>query len=272
VIELALEGVSFAYAGGDPVLDELDLHVPAGQTLALVGANGCGKTTLVRHLDGLLRPDRGRVLVGGEDAAERSVAELARLVAVCFQQPDRQIFSHSVRDELEFGPRHLGLGDEEAFERAKAALAAVGLSDDLGRHPADLGESERKLLTVASVLAMDTPVLVLDEPTTGLDAPGVERVTGIIADLHARGRTVIAISHDMRFVAESFERVVALEHGTVVLDGSPTEVFAEEAWPSLRCAGLEPPEAARIGARAGLGSTPTEGAIAEAITLARGGR
>jgi energy-coupling factor transport system ATP-binding protein len=263
--ELRLERVSFEYPGGTWALDGIDLRIATGESVALVGANGSGKTTLARHLDGLLRPTTGRVLVDGQDAAERRVAQLARVVGLGFQQPDRQIFSHNVRDEVEFGPRHMGLTGEEAFARATAALDRVGLGDDLGAHPGDLGETRRRLLTIASVLAMETPVVVLDEPTTGLDARGVERVARILRELHAAGRTVIGISHDMRFVAETFERVVVLAAGRIVADGRPAEVFAEAGWTTLREAGLEPPAAAITGARLGLGPTPTEEAIVEAL-------
>ncbi len=211
------------------------------------------------------------MLVGGEDAATRDVAQLSAIVGLCFQQPDRQIFSRNVRDEVEFGARHLGASDEEAFARAKEALAAVGMADDLWRHPDDLGETRRKLLTIASVLAMHTPVVVLDEPTTGLDVRGVERIKGIVGALHEEGRTIVGISHDMRFVAESFERIVVLDRGRIVLDGSPVEVFAESAWPVLRAAGLEPPAAALAGARLGLGSTPTEVSLAEALARNQAG-
>jgi len=267
--ELRLEGVEFEFAGGPRVLAGIDLTIGVGESLALIGANGSGKTTLARHLDGLLRPTQGRVLIDGEDAAGRSVAELAATVALCFQRPEQQIFASSLRDEVEFGPRHLGASGEEAFPRAKAALETVGLGDDLSRHPADLGETGRKLLTIASVLAMETPVMVLDEPTTGLDARGLERVQGIIADLHKTGRSVIVISHDMRFVAETSDRVVLLDAGRVVLDGSPSEVFAEAAWPLLRVAGLEPPHAALVGARLGLGSTPTDASVIAGISEQR---
>jgi energy-coupling factor transport system ATP-binding protein len=266
MIELRLECVSFAYPGGASVLDAVDLVIPPGQTLALIGANGSGKTTLVRHLDGLLRPTEGRVVIDGRDAAGRRVAELAALVGLCFQQPDRQLFARSVRDETEFGPRHLGTDAESAFERARAALETVGLGDDLGRHPDDLGDVQRKLLAIAAVLAMDTPVVVLDEPTTGLDPAGLELVGRVIAGLRGVGRTVIAVSHDLRFVAETFERIVLLDQGRIALDGSPDEVFAEDAWPALRDAGLEPPPAAVMGARLGLGSTPTEAAIVAGLT------
>ena len=145
------------------------------------------------------------------------------------------------------------------------------MAADLGRHPGDLGESRRKLLTIAGVLAMGTPVVVLDEPTTGLDGGGVGLVAELVADLHAEGRTVIAISHDLQFVAETFGRVVVLDHGRVVLDGSPREVFAEPSWRTLRAASLEPPAAALVGARLGLGSTPTEAALLSALDAAGSG-
>jgi len=264
VSELRLEGVTFDYPDGTRALDGVDLTIPVGESVALVGANGSGKTTLARHLNGLLRPGAGRVTVGGADAAERTVAQLARVVALGFQQPDRQIFGRTVREEVEFGPKRQGASTEEAFARAKEALAQVGLEDDLGTHPGDLGESRRRLLTIASVLAMDAPVVVLDEPTTGLDARGIERVTGILRELHVAGRTVIGISHDIRFVAETFARVVVLDHGRIVLDGTPVAVFAEPAWPTLRAGGLEPPAAAVAGARLGLGPTPTDDALVRA--------
>ncbi|HEV2006101.1 MAG TPA: hypothetical protein VGQ85_05745, partial [Candidatus Limnocylindrales bacterium] len=124
---------------------------------------------------------------------------------------------------------------------------------------------KRKLLTVASIIAMDTPILVLDEPTTGQDARGVARIQDIVAGLAGEGRTVIAISHDMRFVAETFERVIVMGAGRILLDGTPAEVFAETAWPTLASTYLEPPLAARVGARVRLGPTPTEASLVEAL-------
>ncbi len=260
-MDVELQSVSFAYPGGVPVLDDVDLFIPGGQSVALVGANGSGKTTLARHLNGLLRPSRGRVLVDGADIANRRVADLAASVAVGFADPDRQVFSRSVRAEVEFGPRRLGFSTERRERAVAEALAATGLAEAAEIHPHDLGESRRMLLALASLLAMQTAVLVLDEPTVGLDPAGEARVVRAVAALRAAARTVIAISHDMRFAAGSFERIVVLERGRIVLDGSPAEVYAEGSWPILRRAGLEPPEAALLGARLGLGSTPSESAL-----------
>lgn len=267
--EIRLEGVTFDYPDGTRALDGVDLLFERGSSLALVGANGSGKTTLARHLNGLLRPSRGRVLLDDRDTTDLRVAQLARSVGLAFQQPDRQIFGSTVRDEVEFGPRHAGEVAELAFARTTAALAQVGMADDLGTHPDDLGETRRKLLTIASVLAMATPVVVLDEPTTGLDARGVELVNGLIRGLVAEGRSVVGISHDLRFVAETFESVAVLDRGRITAQGTPQEVFAQARWPTLRAAGLEPTAAALIGARLGLGSTPTEAALVEALRRER---
>lgn len=264
--ELAIEGLAHVYpSSGVRAIDGVSLRIAPGERVALIGQNGSGKTTLVRHLNGLLRPTEGRVLVGGTDAAGLTVAQLAARVGLVFQDPDRQIFAGSVRKEVEFGPRNLGHGGSELRESVRDALEATGLAGDERTNPYDLGQSRRKLLAIASVLAMRTPVLVLDEPTTGQDASGVERVGSVLDAVAAEGRTVLAISHDMRFVAEGFDRVVVMRAGRIVLDGSPSRVFAADAWEALRSTYLEPPLAAMVGERLGLGSTPTEGELIRAL-------
>jgi energy-coupling factor transport system ATP-binding protein len=266
---LRLEGVGFVYPDGTRALESVDLAFAPGEAVAIVGQNGSGKSTLVRHLNGLLRPTTGRVLHDEEDVAGVRVAALASRVGIVFQNPDRQIFAGKVRDEVAFGPRMLGRSGPEAAAAGAGALETVGLSDSRDANPYDLGYSRRKLLAIASVLAMQTPVVVLDEPTTGQDSRGIARVQQVVADLVAGGRTVIAISHDMRFVAESFARVVVMGGGRVLLDGSPAEVFGEPSWPVLESTYLDPPYAALVGARLGLGSTPTEAALIAALS-ARG--
>lgn len=267
--DLTLDAVTYRYPqGGALALEDITLQIAAGERVALVGQNGSGKTTLARHLNGLLRPTSGRVLHDGADVAPRSVAQLARSVGLVFQDPDRQIFSGSVRAEVEFGPRNLGLAGRQLRAAVDAALASVGLEAEARTNPYDLGASRRKLLALASVQAMATPVLVLDEPTTGQDQRGVATVRRVIDDAHAAGRTVIAISHDMRFVAESFDRVVVLRAGRVALDGRPAAVFGEPSWPVLRSTFLEPPLPAVVAARLGLGPAPTDADLLAALALA----
>jgi energy-coupling factor transport system ATP-binding protein len=262
---LRFDGVGFVYPDGTRALQGVDLSIEPGVAVAVVGQNGSGKSTLVRHLNGLFRPTEGRVLHDGRDIASSRVATLAASVGIVFQNPDRQIFASKVRDEVAFGPRILGRSAPQVAAAVDDALSVVGLRDVADENPYDLGFSRRKLLAIASVMAMGTPVLVLDEPTTGQDARGIARVRRVVADVVASGRTVIAISHDMRFVAESFGRVVVMAAGRVSLDGTPAEVFAEAAWPTLAATYLEAPYAARVGARLGLGSTPTDVALVDAL-------
>ena len=267
MVELRAEGLVHVYReGGVRALDGVELRIAPGERVALIGQNGSGKTTLVRHLNGLLRPTGGRVTVDGSDAASLTVAQLASRVGLVFQDPDRQVFAGSVRAEVEFGPRNLGCSGTELAAAVGEALAATGLAGEERTNPYDLGQSRRKLLSLASVLAMRTPVLVLDEPTTGQDLRGVERVRAIVDEAVRVGRTVVAISHDMRFVAETFDRVVVMRAGRIILDGSPAEVFAADAWEALGSTYLEPPLASVIGDRLGVGSTPTDASLVAALS------
>jgi len=265
MIELQVQELVYRYPGGVRALDGVSLRVEPGHRVALIGQNGSGKTTLVRHLNGLLRPTGGRVLLGGRDISAERVGHLAARVGLVFQDPDRQIFAGSVRAEVEFGPRNLGRRGAELRRAAAASLEAVGLAGEERTNPYDLGAARRKLLALASVLAMRTPILVLDEPTTGQDATGIATIQRVVAESHAAGRTVIAVSHDMEFVAATFDRVVVLRAGRVILDGTPGEVFAERSWETLRSSYLEPPPAAVMGARMGLGQTPTDEALIAAL-------
>jgi len=267
--DIKVRDLQFDYPGGVRALDGVNLEIGAGERVAIVGQNGSGKTTLVRHFNGLLRPTEGDVTVGGVKTGEARVAQLAAKVALAFQDPDRQIFAGSVEGEVGFGARNLGLRGEALEAAVKSALQSVGLSAERKTNPYDLGYSRRKLLTIASVLAMQTPVVVLDEPTTGQDARGVRTIQDIVAALAGDGRTVIAVSHDLRFVAESFERVVVMRQGQVVLDGSVADVFAEQRWPVLQSTNLQPPYAATVGARLGLGSTPTVASVVAALGTVR---
>ena len=214
------EQLAFAYPDGTAALVGIDLEIGAGERVAITGRNGSGKSTLVRHWNGLLRPTAGHVRIGDRPTERRRVAELARVVGIAFQDPGTQLFARTCREEAAFGARNCGLRGAALDAAVTAALEAVGLADRAKEHPYDLGLAHRRLLAIASVLAMGTPVVVLDEPTPGQDGDGRARLREIVANLATEGRTVVTISHDRDFIAESFDRVVVMDAGRVVADGS----------------------------------------------------
>jgi len=236
---IEVTGLWFWYKENAPVLAGVDLAVPSGQFVALVGANGSGKTTLVKHLNGLLRPRRGQVQVAGEDAASRSVGELARQVGYLFQAPEQQIFSATVRQELAFGPRNLGLAPAEVEARVEGALARFALDSVADQPPAIMSYGLRRRVTLASLAAMDPPVLVLDEPTVGLDAPGRRETFEWLTELQADGRTILLVTHDMALAAEYADRVIVLYQGQIIADGPPSALFQQSD--VLARASLVPP-------------------------------
>jgi cobalt transport protein ATP-binding subunit len=229
LVDLALEVADlwFSYEEGAPVLRGVDLRVPRGQFVALVGANGSGKTTLVKHFNGLLRHRRGEVRVAGQSTARRSVGELARQVGFLFQHPEQQIFGPTIHQEVAFGPRNLGLTSVEVEARVQAALDRFELSAVADKPPAILSYGIRRRITLASLAAMDPPILVLDEPTVGLDAAGLSETFDWLAELHAQGRTILLVTHDMSLVAERAQRAVVLHQGQILADAPPAELFAQ---------------------------------------------
>jgi energy-coupling factor transport system ATP-binding protein len=262
---IAARNLAHRYPGGPEVLHGVDLVVRSGEAVAIVGQNGSGKTTLVKHLNGLLRPDGGSVEIEGSDIRPVAVGALARTVGFVFQNPDDQLFNRSVEREVAFGPHNLGLESRLARELVDRALDLAGLASVRAVNPYDLGLSVRKLVAFASVLAMEPAVLVLDEPTTSQDGPGVARVGRIVDAYRRAGRTVIAITHDMEFAAGHFERIVVMRDGEIVADASPAEIFAPGCEALLASTGLVAPVAARLGARLGLGSTPSIGHLLAAL-------
>lgn len=248
MIPLLFDHVSFRY--GDVVaLHDVSLHIAPGEQVALIGPNGAGKSTLARHLNALLRPTTGRVLVGEHDTHTTSTAQLARSVGYVFQQPDQQIFKRTVRDEVAFGPHNILADPANVTAAVDEALQATELTALADQHPHDLQPWQRKLVAIACVLAMRTPVVVFDEPTGGQDAHGVRLISAIMRQLQAAGHTVIMISHDMDFCADHCRRVVALDRGQVIGDGTPAQVFAH---PDLAQHALEAPQLMRLAQRLAL--------------------
>lgn len=244
-MDVAVDRVHYTYPGGIAALNDVSLHVAAGEQVAIVGQNGSGKTTLARHLNGLLRPSHGRVIVGDWSTGSHSVAQMARRVGYLFQHPDEQLFQRTVAAEVAFGPRNLGFGPQRVEALVAEALASLELTDVAQENPYDLGLAWRKRVALAAVVAMDTPIVVLDEPTTGQDARFQARLVRLLADWQQRGITVIVISHDMEFVAAHFERLVVMHAGRVLRDGLTIEVVGETA--VLQQTHVEPPAITRLG-------------------------
>lgn len=244
---LHAEGVWYSYPGREPALRDVDVEIGAGEFVALVGQNGSGKTTLAKHFNGLLRPERGRVLVDGKEIAGRDTADLASTIGYCYQNPDHQIFATTVAEEIEFGPRNLGVPADEVVARTGRLLDLVNLRDEAERYPFSLGRGQRQKLAVASVLAMEPQVLIVDEPTTGLDWQGGTAMMRLMRELHAGGRTVVIITHDMNIVAEFAGRAIVMAGGRIVVDGTPAEVFSDDD--ALHEADLRVPQAFQIARR-----------------------
>ena len=245
--------VWFRYETGVQALAGVALTLGAGEYVALIGANGSGKTTLAKHVNGLLRPQRGRVCVIGHDVGAVSTGELARHVGYVFQNPDHQLFAPSVWEEIAFGPRNLGLSQAEVEARVEAALTAFDLTPLADVPPATLGYGQRRLVTLAAVHAMQPQVLILDEPTVGLDRRLTQRLLDWVAERHAAGTTVVFITHDMR-LAPRAARCLVMHRGQILLDASTAEAFAQPQL--LEQAGIVPPPIVMLGQRLGLPDTP----------------
>jgi energy-coupling factor transport system ATP-binding protein len=241
---ISIEDVRYVYPdGGIVALDGVSLVVDRGSVVGLVGQNGSGKTTLAKHLNGLLRPTAGRVVVDGLDTSRHRVQVLAGHVGFAFQNPNHQLFARTVADELAYGPRNLGLPSTEVDARVMRIAATLGLTT-LAAHPYRLPFPMRKLVTVAAVLTMRPAILVLDEPTTGLDHRTSRRVLDLIRGLRDEGTTIVCVSHDLALFAEIADRIVVLDGGRVAADGRPREVLSDRA--ALAATGLRPPQITRL--------------------------
>ena len=253
---LELQGVSYAYARGKTVLDHVDLTLHEGELVALLGANGSGKTTLAKHLCGLLAPTRGRVLLRGQPPSRIPPRLLAQEVGYVFQNPDHQLFTATVEDEVAAGPRNIGLSPPQVEERVATALATVGLRESRQRDPFVLSKGERQRLAVASVLALEPRCLILDEPTTGLDYGEQRRMMDLVRNLHARGVTVIIITHVSWVAAQYADRAWLLERGRLIWDGDVRELLGRDEL--LARGSFRPPAVTRLGRLLGVTARTVE--------------
>ena len=242
----------FFYGEDVHALRGLSVDIDAG-CVCLIGQNGAGKSTFLKHLNGLLTSDEGEVLINGLDTDENSIAEMAREAGVSFQNPDNQLFHSDVESEIRYGPKNLGYEEERIDELVEEAIERMELDDIREKNPYDVGLARRKHIAVASVLAMDTPVVALDEPTGSQDAAGVEVLGDVVDRLVDEGKTVVVITHDMDFVRDQADRVVALETGDLLLDGSAREVFGQPE--ALAETDVEGPFITRLGEQLGIEET-----------------
>ncbi|HLK85362.1 MAG TPA: energy-coupling factor transporter ATPase [Candidatus Binataceae bacterium] len=244
-----VRGLSFNYPDGPPVLDAIDLRIAPGEFLAIIGQNGSGKTTLAKHLVGLLRPTSGAVMLSGRDRSTLPPAETAAEAGYVFQNPDHQIFAATVADEVAFGPRNFNLHEREIEDRCDEVLRAVGLEEARARDPFLLSKGERQRLAVASVLALRPRLLILDEPTTGLDYREQRRMMALVRQLNRDGIAIVMITHTPWLVAEYARRVVLMRRGRKLYDGDVREFFARTDL--LASSSFRAPEATELARRFG---------------------
>ncbi|MDD2678801.1 MAG: energy-coupling factor ABC transporter ATP-binding protein [Candidatus Nanoarchaeia archaeon] len=235
---ISAKKICFEYFKGIKVLKNINFEINKGEVVAIIGQNGSGKTTLVKHFNGLLSPTKGEIIVKGEPTLNKTVAQLSRISGYVFQNPDDQIFNSVVEKEVAFGPSNIGLKGKELKDRVNNALNLVGLFEKRKMHPLDLDLNQKKLVAIASMIAMKPDLLMLDEPTTGQDHAGLIRVENLINELR-KDYTVIIISHDMNLVSRVASRIVMMCEGEILFDGEPKKAFTKNAL--LKKTYLKPP-------------------------------
>ncbi len=241
---IRVNDVSFAYCDSVAALQNISFEISTGERVALAGHNGSGKSTLVKHLNGLLKPSAGKVWIDGKDTTTAKTAQLASQVALLFQNPDNQICKRTVWDEVVFGPKNLGYPKKRIESLTEEALTLFELTPFKKNNPHDFGYSERKRIAIASIVAMDTPVLVFDEPTAGLDPHEISLLITTFEKLQDENKTVIVISHDMDFVAENITRIISLAEGRKVFDGSVRDLFRKQE--IVKACGLRQPQIVQL--------------------------
>ena len=254
-MQVTLDHVTHTYQPGSPfqatAIEDVTLEIREGDFLALIGHTGSGKSTLAQHINGLLKPTQGRVLLDGQDIHEKGFDKksVRKKVGLVFQYPEHQLFEESVRKDVAFGPKNLGLSQEEIDERVREALEKVGLGGEefAEKSPFELSGGQMRRVAMAGVLAMRPHMLVLDEPAAGLDPQSRGDLLDLIASLHRQGTTVVMVSHAMDDVARYATRAVVMERGKIVMDASPEEIFRHGA--ELERMGLDVPSVCKLGMR-----------------------
>lgn len=242
--KLRLNNVSFSYPDGTKALENFTLSIVTGERVAIVGQNGAGKTTAVKLMNGLLKPTEGTVLIGDWDTKDYTTAQSSRKVGYVFQNPDDQIFHNDVESEVRFGPKNMGFDPKRVDELTNWAMKLCGISEFAQENPYNLPYSIRKFVTIASVLAMDSDIIILDEPTAGQDKIGLKVLGNILQVLEEKQKSVITITHDMEFVSDYFTRIVVMANRQLIVDDNVHKVFYNTE--VLEKSMLKPPAVAQM--------------------------
>ena len=248
LMSIELKNITYTYSPGTAyeihALKDINLEIPDGQFIGVIGHTGSGKSTLIQHLNALIRPTSGSVLYNGEDVWEEKYdrRKLRSQVGLVFQYPEHQLFESDVLSDVCFGPMNQGMSREEAEAEAKKALLQVGFKEkNFSKSPFELSGGQKKRVAIAGVLAMNPKILILDEPTAGLDPKGRDEILDQISELHkARGITIILVSHSMEDVAKYVDRIIVMNRGEVFMDDTPKEIFRQSE--ALERVGLAAPQ------------------------------
>lgn len=222
---IELKNVSFTYPNNFTAVEDMSMTIKKGEKVAIIGENGAGKTTTVKLMNGLMKPTIGDVFVDGWNTKDYTTATISKKVGYVFQNPDDQIFHNDVYSEIEFGPKMLGFSEDKKKELIEFAARISDVDQYLKENPYNLPFSIRKFVTIASVIAMDSDVLIFDEPTAGQDLQGMQVLSNLIDQLHKKGKTIIIITHDMEFVVQNFDRIIVLAHKNIIQDANKEIVF-----------------------------------------------
>lgn len=225
---IKIEDMTFAYPDKTIAVDRISLNIEKGEKIALIGQNGAGKTTTVKTLNGLLKPTSGNVIIDGWNTKDYTTAKMSKKVGYVFQNPMNQIFNNRVYSEIEYGSKMLKYSKDEIKKLVEEAIILTELEEYVEENPYNLSYSMRKFVTIASIIAMKTDVIIMDEPTAGQDLKGMRILKKIIDKLSSQGKTIITITHDMEFVVNNFDRVVVMANKKIIADGDKKDIFWKE--------------------------------------------